>query len=729
LGGSDINLASLQALSIDTWPYWVTLLSMWMPQFLPYLHQLGPLAVIFATVVVTTCFFTTVIMAYVMWPSVMTSLRRKQAASVAPDWAVGPYREIVLSGHDDEVECFDGGGIGDNIVVSAGLDRTVQIWEASTGTRLHVLHDFPAAIWNVKLVGETVVVGCADGSLFAYSALTGQLLHALESSFLVAAASSATPTGGATTPVDSSSSSSPRLRSSSSSIHDNLLSLGATGPSSEPTRQPVFMFGGLLAAPFSTRSGGPTSPTLATSRLSPEPPSPLGGGPSRSRASSSPLQPPARAHSSGITCLAVHEPSEILLSGSDDRTIKGWSLKGSGAFSFAHVFTLEGPRAPVTELLVHNDLLVAGFSDGSIRVYSLSTIVATVDPSSSPSLAAPPPPQLRLSLFGHVGAITAFTVADHVAIAKTSDAEAILVSGSHDGQIRVWDVSRGATAGSCLATLNSHAHAVVSLCVDGATDTLASGSMDETVVLWDLKTFQRVYRRSTPAATSLALRDSVLVMGEVGTRRPLPGDYMSYLGGGDGGSHRPAGAGAGAVSGGSGGSSSSGGGLRIHSERGAGVAGASSNGNGSSDDSADDEDHGGNGGISFMARQSSSSSSSSGSKQQIPRTTNATTVLPPLARRPSTESNTSSTTSVASAVKFRSRWGAPRHAGLSLLDLRTRTMLRRSLPLRARRSNTGGAVDEVVHRMTFVGDALVANCGDSVAVIHLSRSRVEKKDD
>lgn len=60
----------------------------------------------------------------------------------------------------------------------------------------------------------------------------------------------------------------------------------------------------------------------------------------------------------------------------------------------------------------------------------------------------------------------------------------ILVSGSSDGTVRVWDLE----SRCCLRVLEGHAHFVTSLAIDPAGRRVVSGSSDHTVKLWDLET-------------------------------------------------------------------------------------------------------------------------------------------------------------------------------------------------------------------------------------------------
>eukprot|EP01051_Picozoa_sp_SAG22_P037261 SAG22_NODE_18498_length_286_cov_0.844920_1_plen_75_part_01 len=57
-----------------------------------------------------------------------------------------------------------------------------------------------------------------------------------------------------------------------------------------------------------------------------------------------------------------------------------------------------------------------------------------------------------------------------------------LASGSWDYTVKLWDVA----SGECLRTLEGHSDVVNSVAFDASGGTLASGSRDQTVKLWDV---------------------------------------------------------------------------------------------------------------------------------------------------------------------------------------------------------------------------------------------------
>jgi len=89
------------------------------------------------------------------------------------------------------------------------------------------------------------------------------------------------------------------------------------------------------------------------------------------------------------------------------------------------------------------------------------------------ALQLPPGVTLHSSLAGHTGAINS--------VAFDPQGES-LASGSRDCTVKLWE----ARSGKLLRTLEGHQSAVWSVAFDRQGETLASGSDDETVKLWEV---------------------------------------------------------------------------------------------------------------------------------------------------------------------------------------------------------------------------------------------------
>lgn len=75
---------------------------------------------------------------------------------------------------------------------------------------------------------------------------------------------------------------------------------------------------------------------------------------------------PQRAHAAGIISVAIDAETNTLYTGSEDRTVKAWSLETK-----TWLFTLDGHRSSVTQLLLSRPYLFVGCADGSVRLYML----------------------------------------------------------------------------------------------------------------------------------------------------------------------------------------------------------------------------------------------------------------------------------------------------------------------------------------------------------------------
>ena len=105
------------------------------------------------------------------------------------------------------------------------------------------------------------------------------------------------------------------------------------------------------------------------------------------------------------------------------------------------------------------DRLLLGSRDGPIDIWdiSVSTPVASLD------------------LQGHVG---------HVWSICASETHNVVLSGSKDKSMRLWDVRTG----RCVRTMEGHTRSFSSVSMDSACRTGVSGSSDKTVKTWDLGT-------------------------------------------------------------------------------------------------------------------------------------------------------------------------------------------------------------------------------------------------
>jgi len=153
-------------------------------------------------------------------------------------------------------------------------------------------------------------------------------------------------------------------------------------------------------------------------------------------------------HSNWIKSLVFSPDGKTLASGSNDNTIKLWSLDGM------MLKTLSGHSGAVWSLVFSPDgkTLASGSSDKTIKLWSLDG-------------------KMLKTLSGHSGAVWSLVFSPD---GKT------LASGSGDNTIKLWSLD-----GMMLKTLSGHSGAVLSLVFSPDGKTLASGSGDNTVILWN----------------------------------------------------------------------------------------------------------------------------------------------------------------------------------------------------------------------------------------------------
>ena len=194
-----------------------------------------------------------------------------------------------------------------------------------------------------------------------------------------------------------------------------------------------------------------------------------------------------QGHDHEATCVAWSPDGRVLASGSSDRRVKLWA-DGSG-FCFA---TMDDHAAPVTALAVAKNVVFSASLDGTVRAYDLRRYrnfrtFRTPPPRSSHSDAA-----TRSLLAGS----SSTPGAALRSLAVDADAEVVCAGSDEPFEIYVWSVR----SGKILDALANHAGPVCCLALD-PTDggSLASGSWDKTVRLWNVFRNEHVEKLEHPA--------------------------------------------------------------------------------------------------------------------------------------------------------------------------------------------------------------------------------------
>lgn len=171
-------------------------------------------------------------------------------------------------------------------------------------------------------------------------------------------------------------------------------------------------------------------------------------------------------HSDSINSVSISPNGQIIVSGSEDNTIKLWDLNTGECLA-----TLEKHEAGVRAIALSPDgqLLVSGSADNTIKLWQLPSV------ESEPIC-----PDLIYTLTGH---------SDDVKCLAISHDGQILASGSQDKTIKLWDLETG----ELKTTLVEHWREVNHLIISPDGRSLISCSGDETIQVWNLETFKLLH--------------------------------------------------------------------------------------------------------------------------------------------------------------------------------------------------------------------------------------------
>lgn len=172
-----------------------------------------------------------------------------------------------------------------------------------------------------------------------------------------------------------------------------------------------------------------------------------------------------KAHAESINSVAVSPDEELVISGSDDKTIKIWKLpKNKNVTDITLVQTLSGHNDVVDGVAIAPDgeMLVSGSWDRTIKIWNLST------------------GELIRTLEGHSEIVNA--------IAISPDGK-FLASGSKDNMIKLWNLQTG----QLIRNINTNSLSILSVVFSPDSQILASSSSDGTINIWNLETDELIH--------------------------------------------------------------------------------------------------------------------------------------------------------------------------------------------------------------------------------------------
>ena len=179
-------------------------------------------------------------------------------------------------------------------------------------------------------------------------------------------------------------------------------------------------------------------------------------------------------HSGGVWCSQL-SPDNVVVSGSTDRTVKIWN-----ALTGECKHTLHGHTSTVRCMALHGNHVVSGSRDRSLRIWNITT------------------GKCCHQLTGHNEAVRCVQFNGE-----------IVVSGAYDYLVKVWDAKTEA----CIYTLEGHTNRVYSLQFDGVN--IVSGSLDTLIKVWDAKTgkLKHTLVGHQSLTSGMQLKGSILVSG------------------------------------------------------------------------------------------------------------------------------------------------------------------------------------------------------------------------
>jgi len=180
-----------------------------------------------------------------------------------------------------------------------------------------------------------------------------------------------------------------------------------------------------------------------------------------------------QGHSGSVRAVSLNAENNLVLSGSEDTTVKLWDLTSGEV-----LLTLTGHTDAVQTVTFAPDVrsAISGSNDSSIIVWNLN------------------PKKVVKTLAGHSAPVHSVVVSAN---------GKFILSGSADKTVVLWDFKTGKK----LKTLKAHEGAVAAVAISADGSVAASGSFDKIIVVWDLTSGKalRTFSGHTREVTSLSM--------------------------------------------------------------------------------------------------------------------------------------------------------------------------------------------------------------------------------
>ncbi|CAE6415095.1 unnamed protein product [Rhizoctonia solani] len=173
---------------------------------------------------------------------------------------------------------------------------------------------------------------------------------------------------------------------------------------------------------------------------------------------------PMKAHTDYVNSVAFSPDASLIASGSDDRAVRVWDVKTRQPVSGPFEGHTSG--VPLVSFTPDSARIVSGSEDKTILIWDVERGQPVVGP-----------------LEGHTNSVQ---------LVSLSPDGSQIISGSWDSTLRLWDTQSGAMIGE---PFEGHTGWVdsVSFCLSGIY--VASGSGDRTVCVWDVRTGRQVHQQ------------------------------------------------------------------------------------------------------------------------------------------------------------------------------------------------------------------------------------------